>query len=91
VVFLLFGRLRMVSNVEPHFPYDLSDGKIEAQVNLHLAYKWFAGLPFDVAPFGSEPQGRRQGRELAEGQPEEAMEHAPPCWLRERRPTSPLK
>ncbi len=37
VVFLLFDKLRVVSNVEPQFLYDLSDREIEEQVNLHLA------------------------------------------------------
>ncbi len=40
------------------FLYDPSDREVEEQVNLHLACKWFAGLPFDVT----------QGRELAERQ-----------------------
>jgi len=87
VVFLLFDKLRVVSNVEPQFMYDLSDREIEEQINLHLACKsptrhsrygdgaWFAGLPFDVA----------QGRELAERQPEEtAPDHSTLCRFRSR-------
>jgi hypothetical protein len=51
VVFLLFDKLRVVSNVEPQFLYDLSDREIEEQVNLNLAGKWFAGLgPEEHAP-----------------------------------------
>lgn len=51
VVFLLFDKLRVVSNVEPQFLYDVSDREIEAQVNLHPACKWFAGLqPEETAP-----------------------------------------
>ena len=48
-VFLLFDKLRVVSNVEPQFLYDLSDRPGEEQVNLHLACKWFAGLPPEEA------------------------------------------
>ncbi len=44
VVFLLFDKLRVVSNIEPQFLCGLSDREIEEQVNLHLACKWFAGL-----------------------------------------------
>ena len=51
VVFLLFDKLRVVSNVEPQFLCDLSAREIEEQVNLHLACKWFAGLgPEEHAP-----------------------------------------
>jgi len=39
VVFLLFDKLRVVSNVEPQFLYDSSDREIEDQINLHLACK----------------------------------------------------
>ena len=48
-VFLLFDKLRVVSNVEPQFLYDLSDRRVEEQVNLHLACKWFAGLQLEEA------------------------------------------
>ena len=49
VVFLLFDKLRVVSNVEPQFLYDLSDRPGEEQVNLHLACKWFVALPPEEA------------------------------------------
>ena len=48
-MFLLFDTLRVVSNVEPQFLYDLSDRQVEEQVNLHLACKWFAGLRLEEA------------------------------------------
>ena len=57
------------------FLYDLSDREVEEQVNLHLACKWFAGLPLDVA----------QGREPAERQPEEmAPDHSTVSRFRSR-------
>ena len=50
-VFLLFDKLRVVSNVEPQFLCDLSDRQVEEQINLHLACKWFMGLqPEEAGP-----------------------------------------
>ena len=40
--FYSVDKLRVVSNVEPQFLYDLSDRQVEGQLNLHLACKWFA-------------------------------------------------
>ena len=39
VVFLLFDKLRVVSNIEPQFLRGLSDCEIEEQVNLPLTCK----------------------------------------------------
>ena len=51
LVFLLFDKLRVVSNVEPQFLYDVSDRQVEEQVNLNVACKRFAGLqPEETAP-----------------------------------------
>jgi len=79
-VFLLLDKLRMVSNVEPQFLYDLSDREIEEQVNLCLACKWLAGLqPEEVAltiTYCADSAFRRaQGREIIQRAREAGLVH----------------